>query len=517
MAGKFLDKKDKMMCDNNSQINKKNLFKITTNAGIAGFGNVVGIILGYVSTVLITRFIGPELYGIFLLALTVISIGAIFSRVGLDNGLLRFVALYKGQSDSSRIKGSIIFGTGITFLLSLIFSTLLFFLSGFISIKVFNKPELETPIKLLAIGLPFTTIASIWLSSIQGFQIIKYKVYTEKLIQPTFRLFFLVVVFLLGLRLFGVILASIVTSVLGFLFSFYYLEKIFPFHKKKITPIFENKRLMQFSTPLFFEGFLSFIIGWLDVLMIGYFMTSSNVGIYGAVVRVSALGILILSAFNIIFAPMISELYGKKEMGEMEDLFKTVTKWIFSLSFPLFLLLVFFAKPIMSVFGSAFVVGAPCLIILSIARLVDSGVGSVGYMLMMTGRPKMNLLNSAILCIMNIGLNYMLIPKYGILGAAIATGLSIAIINLLRLGEVYYFLRIHPYKLSFLKPLSAGIISIVTIWLLKVFFHTNEFWLFGSLGVIFIAIYSLLLKLFKFEEEDIIILGAISKKLNLSS
>ena len=499
------------------QISKKNLLKITINATIAGFGDVLGIIFGYASTVLITRFIGPELYGTFLLASSIIGIGVIFSRAGLDSGVLRFVALYKGQGDISRIKGIIVFSIRVTFLLSLIFGILLFFSSRFISVKVFNKPDLEIVIKLLAISLPFSTIASIWLNSIQAFQIIKYKVYIQKLIQPTFRLFSLIVVFLLGLRLFGVILVSVAASVLGFLLSFYYLKKIFPFYKKEITPIFENKRLMQFSTPLFFEGFLNFVIGWTDVLMIGYFMTFSNVGVYGAAMRVSALGVLILSAFNTIFAPMISELYGKGEMLEVEDLFKTVTKWIFSFSFPIFLLLVFFAEPIMSIFGSAFVVGAPCLIILSIAQLVDSGVGSVGYMLMMTGRPKMNLLNSAILCVMNIGLNYLLIPKYGILGAAIATGTSIAIINLLRLGEVYYFLRIHPYKLSFLKPLFAGIISIVAIYLLRNLLHANDFCLFSSLGVIFIAIYILLLKLLKFEEEDIFTLRTIGQKLNITA
>lgn len=498
-------------------VNERHLLKIGANAGIAGIGDVAATALAYLSAILITRFIGPELYGIFLLASILISIGAMFSKIGLSRGLLRFVALYKGQKDDGRIKGVIVSATGISFLLSLLVGAALFISSGFISTRVFDKPQVGLVVRLLAFTLPLVVVGNGWRCGIQGFQIIKYRVYIEKLIQPALRLLLLAILFLVGFRLIGVVLATILTSISGFLLSFHYLAKVFPFHKRQIKATFENRRLIQFSTPLLFQEVLNFLILHIDTLMIAHFLLSSNVGIYGAVVRVSTLVAVVLTAFNSIFAPMISELYGKGDLAAIEALFKTVTKWVLSLALPVFLILVFFAKPVMAIFGPAFSVGAPCLILLCIAQLINAGVGSVGLMLTMTGRPKVNLLNSAILCVLNIILNYVLIPKYGILGAAAATGASIAIINVLRLAEVYHFLGIHPYKLSILKPVAAGAVSILLVALLRVLLHADGVWSSGLLMLGLVGTYIALLTLFGLDEEDALVLAAIGRRLNTIS
>ncbi len=491
------------------------LSKIAKNAGISGVGAVVSNILGYITTIVITRTVGPAVFGIFNLANTITSMTQIFSNAGLGQGLLRFVAFYKGRADIPRLKGTIIFATRVSLFLSLLFGVVMFYLSDLIAARFFRNPDVGFAIKILMISLPFLTLGDLWLSSIQSLQIIKYQVYTQKIYQPIAKLISLVVLFLLGLKLGGILAASIISVLVGFLFAFYYLLKIFPIHKKLPAPIYEKKEIINFSLPLSLTQFLDFIIFSINFLMLGYFKTAADVGIYAAVAKLGGLVILPLVSFNNIFAPMISEFYSRNEMSKLEDLFKTVTKWIFTLSLPVFLIFILFAQPIMGIFGQSFVIGTAALIVYGAGQLINAGTGSVGIILMMTGRPKINLLNSVILCVFNVILNYLLIPRYGIIGAAFATGLSIAIVNILRLAEVYYFLRIHPFKLNYLKPCIAGFLSLFLVYIVVYKFFPVSLSLLDMslLSLFFVSLYIFFIFLFKLEKEDEYILKLFYQKL----
>ena len=187
------------------------------------------------------------------------------------------------------------------------------------------------------------------------------------------------------------------------------------------------------------------------------------VGIYGVIKRLSPLIALPLGAFNSIFAPLISDLYARKELSELEEQFKTVAKWAFMTSLPIYLGFIFYSKEILNIFDPVFMTGSLAMIIYCTGQMANSASGSVGLMLMMTGRPHINLVNSVLLLVMNVLLNYFLIPKYGIIGCALAGASCVLAIQILRLGEVWYFLRMHPYRIDFLKPILGCIASVVVL------------------------------------------------------
>ena len=497
---------------------EEDTLKAAKNAGVAGLGDIIYMVLGYASAIVITRNVGLEIFGIYSLAFTVASLVGIFARLGLENGVLRYVALYNGQGDALRIKGVITFATKMTSLLGLLLGFLLFILADFLSIVIFHNPDLAKALKTFAIAMPFLAVQPVWLSAIQGLQMIKDRVYVEKIIQPGLKLILLFVFLLLGWKLLGILSAMIIATLVATLMALYYLLKdAARFYGNEGGTKLEVREWFSFSTPLFLEAILVFVMMGMDTLMLGYFRSSFEVGVYNAALKVVPLIIMPLAAFNTIFVPMISEIYGKGELDKLEALFKIVTKWIFSLSFPIFLLIIIFSRPILSIFGVEFAVGSSALMILALGQLVDAAVGSVGYMLMMTGRPQMNLLNSALMSIMNIALNYTLIPHYGIVGAAIATGTSVAVINLLRLGEVYYFLKIHPYRLDLGKPIASSLAASAAIYLfVKVFDHRlTDSMRFPYLLLIplFFVVYFALLYLFKLSDEDRVVISIIRRKL----
>lgn len=501
------------MKEQSKVIHHSDISRIARNASISGAGEIVFNIFGYVTSVVITRTVGTSIYGVFNLANIITWIAQVFSTAGLNQGLLRFVAFYRGKEDMARLKGTIVVGTKLAFMLSLFLSLILFLFADFLSVKLFNNTEVGIAIKILAISIPFLTIGDLLMNVIQAFQAIKYQVYIQKLFQPAVKLLSVVIFFLAGLKLSAILMSNIIAAVIGFVLASYFLLKIFPVHRIPITPIYERRRLINFSVPLLLTQFLGIITFYADSIMIGYFRNASDVGVYSAVFRVALLVVLPLTAFNTIFAPIVSESFARNELQKINELFKTVTMWIFTLSLPLVLLFILFAKPIMEIFGDDFMVGASALIVLGIGELVNAGVGSAGYILTMAGRPKINSYNAAALCIVNIILNYLLIPRFGIMGAAVATGISIAVVNIARLIEVYLILKIHPYKITYFKPFIAGLLSFLAILqLIKGISHIPIFTMI-VLSLLFIVIYSFLIFLLRLEEGDKYILKLVYQKI----
>jgi O-antigen/teichoic acid export membrane protein len=205
-------------------------------------------------------------------------------------------------------------------------------------------------------------------------------------------------------------------------------------------------------------------------------------------------------------------------------MFKIVTKWAFTFSLPIFWIAVLFGKPLLGISGTGFIPAWPLLIALAIGNLINVATGSVGYMLVMTGHQKITFLNSLIAIVFNIVLGIMLIPRYGAMGVAIATGVALSVVNLLRLLQVYIFLGMTPFRWDTLKPIGAGLISaaltgILIYWLslTKVTLHLVRinFSIELVLIPVFITLYVGLLVLFRIGSEDRILLDTLRNKLKL--
>ena len=260
------------------------------------------------------------------------------------------------------------------------------------------------------------------------------------------------------MRLYGILYSYLISTIIVFVSGFIVINKISPVFKKGVGFNCEIKKLLSFSIPLSLAGIFQFMLDWTDTLMLGYFDTTQHVGIYAVALKLSLIGGFVLHSFNYIFAPIISEAYEKKDTTQLRDLFKLVTRWIFVLTLPVTLLFVIYPEVLMGFFGREFKAGSLCLIILAIGQFVNYLTGAAGYMVMMTGRAKLTMINTVGMAGLNVVLNLFMIPKYGIVGAAIATSISLCSINLIRLAEVAILLKMHPYNRQYLKPVLSGII-----------------------------------------------------------
>jgi len=443
------------------------LVQIMEGTGTIFLGRILERAIQFLYIITVARMLGStELFGLLMLGLTILNFANVISRFGLNAGTLRFVALYNGVGDKARVKGVIVQSLKFALVLSILVGLGLFLAAKPVLAKLFSKPELETVLKLLCLSMPFFALMTMSFVYTRGVQIMRYTVYGQNLFWPICNLLLAVIFFAMGFGLRGILAAHVTSVLLASVLSVCFLAKTFP-ALRGIEAIPETRKLLRFSVPLLLTIFLNFLIMWTDTLMLGYFRSSDEVGVYNAAIRTAMLISMGLLSFNSIFAPMISDLYNRKQMHKLSYLFKTTTKWIYTISCPVFLLMTFLSKEIMTIFGQEFLVGRNCLIVLAFAQLVNASVGSVGMLLIMSGKQDLMMYNTLGISIFNGLLNYLLIPVWGMLGAAIASGVSLIILNALMLVEVYILLKMHPYSRKFISPTLIAMIAFVSTLLVR--------------------------------------------------
>ena len=209
-----------------------------------------------------------------------------------------------------------------------------------------------------------------------------------------------------------------------------------------------------------------------DRLILGHFIEAQRIGIYAVASSVAGLCPLVLQSVNTIFGPIIADLHARQEQQLLLRLYRTITKWVIGLTLPLILVLIFFSRAIMGIFGPEFQVGSSVLAILSVGQLVNVGTGSVGNLLFMSGNQRLMVPIQIAVAFSALVANVTLIPTLGILGAAIVASLAIAITNVWFLGVVRKTMNLFPYSYSYLKLIIPSAITAGTLWLLSTRFST---------------------------------------------
>jgi len=498
-------------------VDKETLVDIKTiarNAGISGLGDIFSAVMIFGTSILMTRMVGASNYGIFILAKNTIIVGSVLGSFGIHQGLLHFLPFYRGRKDWGRARGTLLSGTQLTALFSFTTAIFLFLGAGQIAGRIFHTPGLTPVLRILSLSIPCLAFSKLWLSAIRAMRALKYWVLVGKIIRPALCLALLAFLFLFGLDLYALVLSDLVSILLAAGLGFYFMRKLLPAQWYRAQAVPGRRKLFGFSAPLFLVESLNFILRRVDIIIIGIFLMSKQVGIYHAAVRVALLLAIPLASVDSIFAPMIAEYHGRGDMVNLRRNFKVATRWIFSLVFPLFIFILLFPAPLLRLFGSEFTEGSKALVILSSGQLVNAATGPVGYMIMMTGHPKLTLVNTLSLALANVFLNLLLIPRFGIAGAAIAAATSAAAINILRLIEVRHLLKVHPYHWSFLKPLTSGLVAGMVTYLLYLRNAQILSPFLLSLGILtYFASYIGMMALLRFPEEDKVVLKSLRAKL----
>jgi O-antigen/teichoic acid export membrane protein len=492
------------------------------NAAILGFGSIIGYILKYGNNLLIQHILGAGAYGLFTLSVSVVTLIASLFNLGMDDTMVRYVALYRGRKQVTSLRGLAIFCSTMAASTGIIGALLVVYFAPTLADSM-HKPKLVPILQIMASMIPLLSMQVVWGAGLQGFKEFKSRILVQRFIVP------LIVFLLMAIALFffnditGVAMITVIGTSLSTVTNLYFLLPAFARTVEPGPGVYEFREWFSFALPNFLTTIVNVVLDSVDTLLLGFFAVPLvAIGQYAAAIKISGFILMPLNSFNVMFTPTIAELYGRGEMQKLETMFKVVTKWSITFCLPIFGVATLFSVPLLGLSGNSFVGAWPLLIALAMGSLLSAAAGPVGYMLLMTGYQKFSFLNSLTVVILNAVLGVILTPHLGAMGVAISTGLSIGIVNLIRLIEVRLFLKMHPYSLETIKPVVAGVISaLITGNFLYLLSFTNvSFQLFRlHLSIEFILIpvflgsYIVLLALFKLSPEDKIVVDKLQKKL----
>lgn len=465
---------------NYSQEIEQHLTTIAKQSGIVFTGKFIGYFLGLVSNFVLARFYGPKILGQFALVLVTVNIISIFTIFGFNNGLVKYISRYRVTKQTKRLNEIIKIAFIYSMLFSIIGAILLFLLKDIVANNVFKDSGL---VNCLIYGswliIPLTLI-KIFNGLYRGFKQLQYPVISNEIIRRIIFLIIVIISALLNFKNTPIVIASSLFAQI--LVVFYLIGKVstlkIDFKNILLIPIDNTlkekkvrKEFFIYSSTLILVSFMSIILHRIDKIMLGIYMTSEVVGIYNIASTVAGLVTFLLFSSNMIFSSVISELYSIKKIKMLGDLYSTITKWIIISTLPIVISIIFFSDTIMKFFGEVYLIGSSALIILALGQMISVFVGGNSLILSMCGHEKLLLINNISMAIINVIFNAILIPKIGILGAALSTGMSIAIINIIKVFEVKFLLGIIPYNKEYFFILINILVLCSSSLIIKIYWN----------------------------------------------
>jgi O-antigen/teichoic acid export membrane protein len=390
--------------------------------------------------VLLARLLGAEGVGVYYLALTVTSIATVVGQMGLDNALLRFTAANVAQKNWDNVAGVYRQGVWYTTGACVVVSAVVAGGADWIGQVIFDKPSLAGPLRLMALSILPMCLLTLYGELLKGLKKVGAATLVQSLGSPLVGIP-LVVVLSIYFGVMGAALAHVLATILVLLLGIGLWRRATP-QLRGIRGGFDTSLLVRTSLPLFGAALMSLVMSSTSTLMLGIWRDNQSVGIYGSAVRTAMLTSFTLVAVNCILAPKFAALYAQGDLQALGALARNAARMVTLLATPLLLLFIVAPRWVLGFFGLDFTAGAAALAILTLGQYISVAAGSVNYLLMMCARERLVRNTYVFSVVLNILLNALLIPPLGIIGAALATSVSLASHNLILAALAYRKLSI---------------------------------------------------------------------------
>lgn len=396
----------------------------------------------FLTTVLLARVLGAKDYGIYAYAISWVTLLGIFTHLGLPGVISRNVAAYHQAGDWGRMRGLLRFSfsaVGIASILCLLGAML----ASWFAYKD-NEP-MRTALWLAFLLLPLSAFLVPCGATLLGLhQVIRAQT-PSLLIQPL-----VFIIFVTGAWCFvtnelsvnAVLVLYLLATSLALLSAYFLFKQTLPNPVRTVKPLFEIKSWLSSALPLILMGSMHLVNTNADILMLTTMRGPEEAGIYKAATRGAGLIFIVLGIINTPLSPIIARLYASGERKRLQRALTNSARVALLFGLLIATPLIFLGRWFLALFGPEFVSGDSALTVLSCGQLFNVAAGSVGVILVMTGNESKAASGLALSAVLNVVLNALLIPIWGIEGAAAATAISTVMWNLLLIWHVWYVLKL---------------------------------------------------------------------------
>lgn len=440
----------------------QSLRHISRHSAVFFAGTLFTMAAGYCVKIYVVRILGAELLGIYALGMTLVSFMQVLGLIGLPGAAARFIAVYNATARWELLRAFLLKSSAVVMLLTMSFGVLTVLRGSWIVQHLYHSPGLARYMGLFAVLIVLNALTGFYAQVLAGFKDVAQRTVITNFVGTPLVLALTVSFLAMGMRLRGYLAAQMIGSFLVLILLLRAAWKLLPpaaRHFRAPLPRLEPE-IFSFSAATFAMNGIDFLTSQGDKVLIGLYLAAKPVGIYVLASTLASFVPLVLQSVNQIFAPVIADLHARHRRDVLRKLFQTLTRWILTATLPLAAVVIMFAPQIMKLFGSEFERGWPVLAIIALGQIGNCAVGSVGYLLLMSGNQKRLMKVQLGAALVSVIMNVCLIPWLGIVGAAIAAALVNVSSNLWNLAEVRRVLQLSPYNRDYYKLLiPAGLMT----------------------------------------------------------
>jgi O-antigen/teichoic acid export membrane protein len=449
---------------------------------------VIFVVSGYVIHIGLGRYLGPELYGIFGIVVSLLGINYLFLLTGVRDAVSRYIAqaptfAYPILKQGLRVQG----------VLSLTLAFLYFCFARIIA-NWLNDPSLVHYIRLSAMAIPLTAMYTVYLGFYNGMRYFD----KEAMIKSAYSITKVILVFcfvFLGFRISGAIFGYIVASLIVLLLAMYV------FKCEKTAHSFDYKTIVKFATPIVIFSVVSTLITSLDLIFVkAILQDNSKTGFYTAASNLTKTPLPIFYAFSLTLFPSISKSTSRTDLPQTQTYIKNFLKYLAMLLIPTAFLVSATSKNLVTLFYSnQFSSAGEPLKILIFGMLFFSIFTLLITVINASGRPIISMVFGLVIIPLNITLNLILIPSYQLVGAALAT--SFSILFGLFVAGIYVYSKFKA--LVDFGMLVKILVASLVIFAIAIVFPVSGFFLLVEYAILFVFYFLLLYLLKSVITEDI--------------
>jgi len=412
---------------------------------------ILGSVFGFAVSFSLAHILGAEGVGIYFLAFSVATIVATIGRLGFDNTVVRFIASSASVGNWKDVAFVHDYATRVALIVTSFLAVILFFSAEWLATIVFDKPLMEYPLMLVAVAVVPLAIAMIQAESLRGLKCIPASQWIKMVIVSVVTLI-LLYPFVQAWGVNGAIASFMVASLVSMIGACFLWKR--SYQQKTLSIDTENRAtlssssLFQSSWPLFTVVLTGLVILQSGTVLLGIWGSSEDVGIFNIANRLASLLLFPLMALISILTPKFSEMHKAGDIDGLRKLSQKSSKILLLFAVPIALLVGLNAEWILSIFGTGFKEGAFILQILLIGVVVNAATGAVTEQLMMTGNESLVRRNMLLSAGVQLLLSIILIPEYGMIGAACATVFGGVLWNLAMVLTVKNILGYWPISIG---------------------------------------------------------------------
>ncbi len=439
-----------------------------TRMGRGGGLNLVGAVCNQLSLFAIISILasrGERDVGRYASCFALLSLLGLLSLAGFRSAMTRFVAMHVADDDPRRLRGTVNLGLGLTVAASAVIGAGLALVAPWLA-EVLGDAQLTIGIRLVGLTLPAATIADAALAATQGWRTQVPFTVIGRIVDPVARLALTVLALAAGFGVDGALWALVVSSWASAALSLLALRKRMR-GVPRVAARYEVREIFGFSMVSWMSALAATGLIWVDTLLLGAMRGQHDVGVYNVATRLVMLAVFVMAPINAAFTPYLAHLVHTDQRDEAARAYGSAARWILMLSMPSFILLVAFGEQLLGYFGPGFRSAASVTAILALGQLVSAAAGPCGTVLNMSGRVMLNMVDNVGVLVLNILLNLVLIPRYGVIGAAIAWSASLVTANVVKALQAQLVVGIPAAGAGLVKVTAATVPAVGAAWVVS--------------------------------------------------